>query len=57
MENKIQGYIWNMSGEDNLIFFDRLTHPENQEIIYFDFTKTLMPSSVVYSTLNWGNVA
>lgn len=46
-----------MSGEDNLIFFDRLTHPENQEIIYFDFTKTLMPSSVVYSTLNWGNVA
>lgn len=30
MENKIQGDIWNMFGEDNLIFFDRLTHPENQ---------------------------
>lgn len=30
MENNIQGDIWNMSGEDNLIFFDRLTYPENQ---------------------------
>lgn len=30
IENKIQGDIWNMSSEDNLIFFDRLTYPESQ---------------------------